>query len=114
MGIRIIEETDSLIHAALAGKLDFAAVRDMEKDFDEKIASGCKSVLLDMYETTFLSSMAMRMLLAAAKKLAEKGRKMALLNPHRLAELGIKAAGLDAFMRIEHDKTKAIKFLTDS
>ncbi len=111
MGIRIIEQTDALTHAALTGRLDSAMVRDMEQHFHEQIVSRGKPVLIDMYEATFLSSMAMRMLLTAAKELAGYGVKMVLLNPHRLCEMGLKAAGLDALMHIEHDKNKAIEFL---
>lgn len=111
MGIRIIEQTESLTRAALSGRLDSSAVRDMEKAFHDEVVSPGKHVILDMYEATFLSSMAMRLLLTAAKELAAQGSKMVLLNPHRLAEMGLKAAGLNALMHIEHDESKALEFV---
>ncbi len=114
MGIRIIEQTESLTRAALSGRLDTMAVRDMEKQFNDQVISREKHVILDMYEATFLSSMAMRLLLTAAKELAAHGAKMVLLNPHRLAELGLKAAGLNDLMHIEHDESRALEFIKNA
>ncbi len=112
MEINPVEKNERWVQIAIAGKLDTQAVRDSEMQFQSHVLGARTHVLVDLAGVSFLSSMGMRMLLSAAKALHRDNLKLILLNPQKMAELGLKAANMDALIPIVHSREEAMAILS--
>jgi anti-anti-sigma factor len=81
MELEIKNHSDQITHLALRGRLDTAAVGEIELKFTSHTVPTAKPLLLDMSEVIFVSSLGLRMLVTVAKALDHRGVKMVLLNP---------------------------------
>jgi anti-anti-sigma factor len=73
-----------------------------------------KSLLLDMSDVTFLSSLGLRMLFTVAKALDRRGAKTVLLSPQPTVREVLVVAGFDQLMPIHEDEATALGFLAGS
>ena len=72
-GIRLIK---------LTGKLDITATGQIETKFTAHCSGEKVRVIVDFSEVNFLSSIGIRLLIINAKSIAQRGGKMAIINPN--------------------------------
>src|SRR5687767_7156338 len=65
----------------LIGALDLSGRYSIEIEFVRQCAGENVSVLVDLSEVDYISSMGVHMLITSANSIASRGGKMALLNP---------------------------------
>jgi anti-anti-sigma factor len=63
-----------------AGRLDTAGVDRVETRFGAAVVAAGKNTVVDLSQVTFLASMGIRMLIATARSLSRKSRKMAMFG----------------------------------
>jgi anti-sigma B factor antagonist len=111
MELEIKNQSDQITHLALRGRLDTAAVGEIELKFTSHTVPRAKPLLLDMSEVTFVASLGLRMLLTVAKALDSRSAKMVLLNPQPAVREILSLSGLDQLMPIYNDEETALAFL---
>jgi anti-anti-sigma factor len=93
-GIRMIK---------LSGRLDMAGTNLIEKQFVESCAGDNVFVLVDLSQVNYLSSIGIPMLITSAKAVANRGGRMALLNPQTNVKLVLDITGVANMVRIYKD-----------
>lgn len=111
MALKIVEESDALLHLIVSGRLDNAGVNDVRDEFLELVTSRMKSTLVDLSEVDFMSSAGVHMLLNGALLLERNHAKMVLLRPQTFVEETLGALGLDRILAIVHEKGEATGLL---
>ncbi len=111
MELSIISEDKPFSHVKLSGRLDTAGVDFVETSFVAATAEGGKPAVVDMSEVDFMGSMGIRMLVAAAKKLAGQGEKLVLLNPHEFVDETMKNADLYMLIPVAYSEEEAVTLL---
>ena len=114
MELEIKNQSDQITHVALRGRLDTAGVGEIELKFTSHTVPRGKSLLLDMSEVTFLSSLGLRMLLTVAKALGRRGAKTVLLSPQPAVREILSLSGFDQLMPVHNDEGTALAFLAGS
>lgn len=64
---------NEVLTLALEGRLDTNTAPDLEKEIDEDLTVGVKTLLLDFRELEYVSSAGLRVLLSAQKKMNKQG-----------------------------------------
>lgn len=113
MQLDLIETSDELIHLSLAGRLDTPGVDAVETRFHAALR-GRRHALVDLSAVEFLSSMGVRMLLAAAKALARTGGRLVLVAPRPLVEGALRHSAIDALIPVRADLAAARALLAGS
>jgi anti-anti-sigma factor len=111
MELEIKNHSDEITHVVLRGRLDTAAVGEIELKFTSHTVPTAKPLLLDMSEVTFVSSLGLRMLLTVAKALDRRGAKTVLLNPQPAVREVLKLSGFDQLMPVYNHEETALAFL---
>ena len=112
MELEIKNQSDQITHLALRGRLDTAAVGEIELKFTSHTVPRAKPLLLDISEVTLLSSLGLRMLLTVAKALDRRGAKTAILSPQPAVREILNLSGFDKLMPVHNDEGTALAFLT--
>lgn len=111
MKIKIIRNDNQMTHIALTGKLDVAGEQEIGEEFRRLVDSQTTPFLVDMSQVTYLASLGIRLLFAAAKVLAVKGRKMVVLKPQPMVEETLLTSGTVKLIPIAHDQEEALGML---
>ena len=126
MEIISINQTDTLSHLKLSGRLDTPGVDRIEARFNALTVARGRDTVIDLEELDLITSMGIRMLVTAAKSLAVRGRKLVLLNPQGVVDDTLRATDLYAVIsdgahlrrgrtalcrRIEHSAPIRVLFL---
>lgn len=93
-GIRLIK---------LSGRLDMAGTNLIDKQFVEYCSGDNVFVLVDLSQVNYLSSIGIPMLISSAKAVANRGGRMALLNPQTSVKLVLDITGVANMLRIYKD-----------
>jgi anti-anti-sigma factor len=97
----------------LSGRLDVHGTEALEKEFAALAQAGKKSIAADLGPVTFLSSFGIRMLIANAKALKEKGGRLVLVvGVNDFAIKTLKSVCADAIMPMFETFDQAESFLT--
>lgn len=112
MELQVVRADDEITHLTLVGRLDIGGVAEIESQFLETAAGRKKPLLMDFSQVTFLTSMGLRMLLAAAKVLEADKIPMVVFQPDPKVEKVLRIGGLDQFMTIEQDEATALERCT--
>jgi anti-anti-sigma factor len=74
---------DDICIVRLRGRLDTATSAGVEQEIASHLAGGARRILLDFSELNYVSSIGLRTVLVAAKRMKAEGGKLALcsLNP---------------------------------
>lgn len=99
------DEQNGKVVLRLDGRLDAATVTKLEEVLNQHIGNKHYKILLDFRKVDYLSSAAMRLLLATTKKLKNAGGKLALAEMHDDVKEIVTMAGFDAILSI-HEKEK--------
>lgn len=111
MEMKIIEQSDSLTHVALEGRLDITGVQQIERRFLDATAARKKPALIDLCDVSFMSSFGLGMLIKCAAILKVSAIKMVLLCPQPSIKQLLETTQLHQFIAVMDDKDEALKFL---
>ncbi len=113
MGLTLVQETETLSHVALTGRLDAPGVEALEKSFLAHTAARGKPALVDISEVTFIASMGIRMLISCAQSLQHAGMKIILIHPQPLVKNALGMTGITALIPIVPDFKQAMALLAN-
>jgi len=101
-----ISDAGSTVTVKLAGRLDLSGAENI--DLPLATLSGSKhGIVIDMAEVTFIASIALRHLVAAAKAVQRRGGHLILLNPAAVVSEVVIASGLTELLPIEYGPAPA-------
>ena len=109
MEMEVRSETDDITYVALTGRIDIESIGDWDQKFTELLVKRQKPAIVDLSGVEYISSIGLRMLIAAAKPLSEHNVGMILLNPKPHIEEVLRTAAFHRIMPIEHDFKKALE-----
>jgi anti-anti-sigma factor len=99
MQVTILDETATTAQMVLSGRLDIVGADVIALPM--ATLSGSKSTLLvDMANVTFLASIGIRHLVAAAKALGRRGGKLVLLSPSPIVTEVLTTSGVVSLMTV--------------
>lgn len=111
MRLTVIRSDDTLTHVALAGRLEVKGVNDIQFDFLLQTTSLCRPTMVDISEVSFIGSMGLGMLVAAAKHLNRNGYRMVLVAPSESVRKTLEVSYLQCLIPIADDTTAAQELL---
>jgi anti-anti-sigma factor len=94
MELTLISETETMNQVKLSGRPDTPGVDRVEARFNAATVARGRDAVVDLGEVTFITSMGIRMLIAAAKAMAARGRRLVLLDPVGVADETLRAADI--------------------
>ncbi len=74
--------TNDAVHLSLSGELDLASADKLEREL-ESAEPGANVLVLDLRELSFIDSSGLRLVLVAAKRAGEAGRRLVLVRGPR-------------------------------
>ena len=95
----------------LKGRLDIAGTQAIDLEFTVLTSAKKKSVMVDLSEMDFISSIGIRLLLTNAKALHLAGAKMILVNPPTSVHDVLRQAGIDQLIPITRTAQDAAAML---
>lgn len=89
----------SINRIALEGRLDIPGTPIIEKEFNAAVAGNSKTIV-DLSKVSFIASLGIRMLVAAAQSQAQQGGKVVLVAPDELTRRVFKTTGIDQLISV--------------
>jgi anti-sigma B factor antagonist len=111
MELKVVKEDSQLVYVALAGKLDVQGEEAIGDRFRELVETRRASFIIDMSQVTYLASLGIRLLFAAAKSLAASGNKLVVLKPQPMVEETLLSSGTAKLVPIAADEEAARSLL---
>lgn len=105
---------DGIKKLALAGRMDWAGVQEIDLPFAAQTAAQRALVVVDLSLVSFLASIGIRTLVVNAKALRRRGGRMALVNPQPLVAHVLRTAGIEILIPTFNDLTLAVGALKSS
>ena len=96
----------------LRGRLDVSGVDKIETRFTALAAAAGRDTLVDLSGVSFIASMGVRMLIAAARGLKLKKRKMVVFGAHDVVKDVLDTVNLNAIIPVVADEGAALHALT--
>lgn len=106
MELVIQEDTAEFTRLVLRGRLDTAGVDRVEIKFNASLPRE-KHGIVDLSEVTFLASMGIRMLIAAARMLDRRGKRLVLIAPRPLVDQALRHSSIDDIIPVAPDLESA-------
>ena len=110
MEIKISDE-NSITLFEILGKLDTNTAPEAETKVNEIVESDCEKLLIDLKETTFVSSDGLRVFLATSKKMTAKGNSLVFCCPNEVVQEVFDISGFASILSILPTREKAIEEL---
>jgi len=107
MEISLAELASGAPCVVLQGRLDTPGVDRIEASFSAAVARAARGVAVDLTAVSFLSSMGVRMIIAAAKSQRSQGRKLVMFGAQPIVLQTLKMVGLDQIIPIAADGDQA-------
>jgi anti-anti-sigma factor len=111
MEMRQEELEGGVLKIALDGSFDIAGAADVDLQFGQ-IAGKRDRVFVDFSDVDFLASMGIRVMIKAAKAMANHGGKLVVVNPNSAARKVMNATGLDSIVPVVDNEAEALASLT--
>jgi anti-sigma B factor antagonist len=102
MELRVDQLSEGITRAAPAGRWDVVGAMSIDLQLSVIAGSG-RSVIIDLTEVTFLSSMGIRTIITSAKAIALRGARMVLLSPSANVAEVLTTTGIDTLVPIYDD-----------
>lgn len=96
----------------LSGRMDIAGVGQIETKFAGMTASPRMSIVVDMSEVPYMSSIGIRALLMNAKAVSRRGGKFVLLSPQPDVKMVLETSGIDQLISICSNLAEAVSKVT--
>ena len=94
----------------ISGRLDVEGTNSVASQLEALAKAAKKGVVVDLSALKFLASIGIRALITSAKAVKDRGGKMVLVvDTGSTVMMSIKATGVDQFMPVFDDATKAEK-----
>ncbi len=77
-------------------ELTDASIPGFEEMLEPHVASGCRGIVLDLGQVTFINSTGLGSLVKVGMKLDRDGRRLALARPEKQVERMLRLVGLDS------------------
>jgi len=107
MKISVDKTKENISRILLDGRLDTAGAQAAEAEFNAAVATN-SNVIIDLGKVSYICSLGIRMLVAAAKNRANLGGKMVLMNPDELTRRILKTTGIDHIIPIFNSMDEAL------
>ena len=88
-------DADGTCRLTVAGELDIATAPQLRRSVSALMGSGCRDVVVDLTETTFLDSCGLGALVWASHRMHAAGGTLTILNPVGSVAKVIDVAGVD-------------------
>ncbi len=111
MELKVVKSDAGVTHLALSGKLDVQGEGEIGDTFRDLVASRNTSFLVDMTQVTYLASLGIRLLFAAAKTLAPDGKKVIVVSPQPMVEETLLNSGTAKLIPIARNEAEALTLL---
>jgi anti-sigma B factor antagonist len=107
MRMEQVELPNNVLKIKLQGSLDIAGAGEIDMPFS--VVSGSrKKVIVDLAQVTFLASIGIRVLVKAARAIANKGGRFVIYSPTEEARRVLRTTGIDAIIPIVADEAAAV------
>jgi anti-sigma B factor antagonist len=103
MKLQVSELENGIRLISLDGKLDSAGVYNVEVDFTRYCLEEKRRILVDLSMVSYISSIGIPLLVNTAKTLANKGGRLALLNPQKNVSDVLDLVGVSNIIPIYYD-----------
>ena len=100
MRIESLTLLDDIVQVRLCGRLDLEGTEAIDDEFGRATTSGKARIIVDLSEVTFLASIAIRLLVRAAKTQLNRGGRLILAAPQPTVRQVIEAAGIDQVIEL--------------
>jgi anti-sigma B factor antagonist len=112
-GFGLTEESlgDGRTLIAVSGEIDLFTAPDLKAKITDAIAAGCRELIIDLTETTFLDSTALGVLIGALKRLREQDGVLVLVNERASIARTLEITGLDKIFTVVGDREAALAAL---
>ncbi len=80
---------------AVAGELDLATAPQFRTEVSALLGTGCRAIVVDLSETTFLDSSGLGALVWAAHRLRAAGGSLTAVEPHPQIVATLRVTGVD-------------------
>ncbi|HWB51916.1 MAG TPA: STAS domain-containing protein [Stellaceae bacterium] len=107
MELRIEQLSATVTKAAPIGRWDIVGAGAIDLRLNALAGSG-RSLIIDMTEVSFLSSMGIRSIVMSAKAVALRNAKLVLMSPGRNVELVLTSTGIETLAPICHGLAAAL------
>jgi stage II sporulation protein AA (anti-sigma F factor antagonist) len=108
MDLELLEgESAHLSYVKLSGRLDTFGVDRVETRFNAVTVARGRDAVIDLVGVSFITSMGIRMLVAAANALRLRGRRLVLLNPQGVVDDYLRATDLYAVIPMARTRDEA-------
>lgn len=99
MKISVDQPKGNIRRIVLDGRMDLSGVQAAEAEFNTAVA-GSQHIIVDLGQVSFIASLGIRLLVAAAQTRTKLGGKMVLMNPDEMTRKILKTTGIDQLMPI--------------
>jgi anti-anti-sigma factor len=105
------DDIDNFKKVILVGRLDSAGVSMIEAQFSAGVVAGGRSTIVDLTEVPFMASLAVRMLIATARALAQRGGRLVMFGATPEVLDTIETMGFDDIVPLAPSESEAIILL---
>lgn len=106
-----VSPSGSFFKVSIHGKLDANSASEAEGGLFDAIAKGDGSMLLDLSSLDYVSSAGLRVMLVVAKRVQQRGGKLALFGLNGNVKEVFEISGFSAVFKIFGDEPEASGFL---
>lgn len=107
MRFEVMEDGADLMRIAMTGRLDAGGASAIELPFTATITGSGKNVLLDLSGVTFLASLGLRVLLAAARVAQRRGRRLVIYGAGPQAQEVFETISMETLVPVATDEAAA-------
>lgn len=109
MELSVTDVAQDVVCIGLNGRLDTLGVDRVETRFNAAVVASQKHALIDLSAVSFVSSMGVRMLVAAARAMQRGGHRLALFGAPPLVLETLENVALDKLMPLSHNQDAALQ-----
>ncbi len=95
----------------LDGRMDSPGVDRIELRFSAAVVAGGRSAVIDLSDVSFLASMGIRLFIASARALQQKGAKLVLFGASEAVQSVLDTVALDQIIPIASDQQQALALI---
>lgn len=106
MELRVEPVGDAVTRAVPVGRWDITGAASIDLRLSAISGSG-RSIIIDLTEVTYLSSMGIRSILMSAKAVSLRGARMVLLSPNAIVAQALTTARIEMIVPIHDDLAAA-------
>lgn len=91
----------------ISGAIDTGSAPRLEEETNKQLATN-KKIVMDLAQTTFVSSAGLRVFLGMAKKLLAVGGKLRICNPNDVVKEILHISGFTGFIDVKNNLEEAL------